>query len=135
MVEIPQEYRLIINKPGRIGTLSTADAEGRPNAAYFGSPRVREDGAFSMGLVGGRTLKNLKANPHAVFFCVAESPVSFSTQGCRVYLRAREIRTEGRLLDLIKEDVARHAGQDAANMISAAVAFDVTEVRPLVDMG
>lgn len=135
MVEIPHEFKLMINRPGRIGTLSTADAEGRPNAAYFGSPRVREDGAFSMGLVGGRTLENLKANPNAVFFCVEESPVAFSTRGCRVYLKAREIQTGGRLLDLVKQDVARHIGRDAAKMISAAVAFDVTEVRPLVDMG
>lgn len=135
MVEISEEYKAIINKPGRIGTLSTVDGEGRPNVAYFGSPRVHDDGTFAMGLAGGRTLQNLKVNPHAVFFCVEEGPVSFTTPGCRIYLKVREIRTEGPLLDLIKEMIAKHVNQDAANMMQAAVAFEVIEIRPLLDMG
>ena len=135
MVEISEEFKEIINKPGRIGTLSTVDAEGRPNVAYFGSPRVHDDGIFAMGLAGGRTLQNLKQNPHAVFFCVAEGPVSFTTPGCRVYLKVREIQTEGPLLELIKEMIAKRAGQDAANMMKVAVVFDVTEIRPILDMG
>ena len=51
MVGISEEYKAIINKPGRIGTLSTVDAEGRPNVAYFGSPRIHDDGTFAMGLL------------------------------------------------------------------------------------
>ncbi|MBL7203840.1 MAG: pyridoxamine 5'-phosphate oxidase family protein [Desulfobacteraceae bacterium] len=135
MVEISEEYKEIINKPGRIGTLSTVDAEGKPNVAYFGSPRLHDDGTFAMGLAGGRTLQNLKINPNAVFFCVEEGSVSFATRGCRLYLKVREIQTEGPLLDLIKEMITKHASEDAANMMQAAVAFDVTEVRPLLDMG
>jgi hypothetical protein len=135
MVEISEKYKAIINKPGRIGTLSTVDAEGRPNVAYFGSARVHDDGTFAMGLVGGRTLQNLKVNSHAVFFCVEEGLVSFFTAGCRVYLKVREIQTEGPLLDFIKKMTAKHASQDAANMMQAAVTFDVTEIRPLLDMG
>lgn len=64
-----------------------------------------------------------------------EGPVSFTTPGCRLYLKVREIQTEGALLDLIKEMIAKHVSQDAANMMQAAVAFDITEVRPLLDMG
>ncbi len=135
MVEISEEYKAIINKPGRVGTLSTVDAEGKPNVAYFGSPRVNDDGLFVMGLAGGRTLQNLKDNPHAVFFCVEEGPVSFATKGCRVYMKVREIQTEGPLLDLVKKRVAEGAGQDAANMMQAAVSFDATLIRPLLDMG
>ena len=44
MVEITEAYKEMINKPGRIGTLSTADGSGRPNVGYFGSPRVHDDG-------------------------------------------------------------------------------------------
>lgn len=134
MVEIMEETKATINKPGRIGTLSTVDAEGRPNVAYFGSLRIQDDGTFTVGLGNNRTLKNLEGNPHAAFFCVEEGPVSFNTPGIRLYLKAREIQREGPLLDQIKEMIAQFAGPDAAKMIVAAVAFDVTEVRPILAM-
>ena len=79
-MEISKEIMDIVNKPGRIGTLGTADTQGRPNVAYFGSPRLSEDGTIVMGLGSNRTLKNLEQNPNAVFFCVAESPVTFTEQ-------------------------------------------------------
>jgi hypothetical protein len=135
MTEIPKNIIEMVNKQGRVGILCTVDADGKPNAAYFGSPRFRDDDTFSLGLMGGRTLENLKANPNAVFFCVEDSPVAFTTPGCRLYLKVREIATEGALLEQIKEEVAQHAGADAAKMISAAVAFDVNEIRNLVDIG
>jgi len=31
--------------------------------------------------------------------------------------------------------IAKHVNQDAANMMQAAVTFDVTRIRPLLDMG
>ncbi len=134
MTDTPQNIIDLVNKPGRIGILCTADADGQPNTAYFGSPRFRKNNTFSLGLIGGRTLKNLKENPKAVFFCIEKSPVSFSTPGCRLYLEVREIHTEGELLEQIRDDVSKNAGADAGKMISAAVTFNVTEIRKLVDM-
>ncbi|MBU2548429.1 MAG: pyridoxamine 5'-phosphate oxidase family protein [Proteobacteria bacterium] len=135
MAVVSEELKATINKPGRVGTLSTVDAEGRPNVAYFGSLRLQEDGTFTVGLARNRTLKNLEANPHAVFFCVEEAPVTFGTKGTRLYLKAREIQFEGQLLDQVREMIAQHAGPAAAKMMAAAVAFDITEVRPIMDMG
>lgn len=135
MVELPEKIKEIVNKPGRIGTLSTADAQGRPNVAYFGSLRLQEDGTMLMGLGQNRTLKNLEANPYAVFFCVEEGPVSFETTGCRLYLKVKELQKEGPLLDGVREAVAKIAGPDAAKMMAAAVSFEITEYRPLVHMG
>ncbi|MCP4755657.1 MAG: pyridoxamine 5'-phosphate oxidase family protein [Proteobacteria bacterium] len=135
MAEIPKNMIEMVNKQGRVGVLCTVDAEGKPNAAYFGSPRFRDDNTLSLGLMGGRTLANLKANPNAVYFCIEESPVAFSTPGCRIYLKVREMVTEGPLMEQIKEEIAKHAGADAAKMMTAAVAFDITETRNLVDMG
>jgi len=134
MVEINKEVMEIVNKPGRIGTLGTANKQGRPNVAYFGSPRLSEDGTIVMGLGSNRTLKNLEENPFAVFFCVAESPVTFTTPGYRLYLKAREIQKEGSIIDGVRKAIAEHAGPDAAKMIAAGVVFDVTEVRPLIAM-
>jgi len=133
MVEISDKIVAIVNKPGRIGTLSTVDSEGKPNVAYFGSPRFMDDGTFVLSLMSGRTIKNLEANPHAVFFCVEEGPVSFSTPGCRLYLQVREIQTEGPILEMFKKAITERVGPDAAKGLKAAVTFDVTEVRGLVD--
>ena len=131
-MEISKEIMEIVNKPGRIGTLGTANKEGKPNVAYFGSPRLSEDGTIIMGLGSNRTLKNLEQNPFAVFFCVAESPVTFTTPGYRFYLQAREIQKEGPIIDGVREFIAEHAGPDAAKMMVAGVVFDVTEIRPLI---
>lgn len=135
MTEISKEIFDIVNKPGRVGVLSTADKKGQPNAAYFGSLRLTEDGSVILGLGNNRSLKNLEENQLAVLFCVTESPVTFKTPGYRLYLKARNIQKEGPLLDGVKKAIAEHAGQDAAKMIVAAVAFEVTEIRPLVAMG
>ena len=134
MMDIPKNIIEMVNKPGRVGVICTVDPDGKPNAAYLGSPRFRDDNTFSLGIMGGRTLQNLKSNPQAVFFCVEESPVAFTTPGCRIYLAVREISTEGALLDQIKAEIEKHVGPEAAKMMAAAVAFDVTEIRNLVDM-
>lgn len=133
MVEISKEVFEIVNKPGRVGVLSTADDQGQPNSAYFGSLRLMEDGSVVLGLGNNRSLKNLEKNPQAVLFCVTESPVGFQTPGVRLYLKLKEIQKAGPLYDAIKAAIAEHAGADAAKMIVAAAAFEVTEIRKLVD--
>ena len=135
MAKINKEVIEIVNKTGRIGVLGTANGLGQPNVAYFGSPQLSEDGTIIMGLGSNRTLKNLEENPLAVFFCVAESPVTFTTPGYRLYLKVREIQKAGLIFDGVKKAIAEHAGPEAAKMIVAGVVFDVTEVRPLVAIG
>lgn len=134
MVEISDKIKEIVNKPGRIGTLSTADSQGKPNVAYFGSPVLQDDGTLVMGLGDNRTLGNLEVNPWAAFFCAEEAPVSFTTPSCRLYLKVKEIQKQGPLLDTVRENIAKHAGPDAAKMMVAAVVFDVIEVRSLMDV-
>jgi len=133
MVEISKEVFDIVNKPGRVGILSTADNQGQPNSAYFGSLRLMEDGSVALGLGDNRSLKNLEQNPQAVLFCVTESPVGFRTPGVRLYLQLKEIQKAGPLYDAIKAAVTEHAGAEAAKIIVAAAAFEVTEIRKLVD--
>lgn len=134
MVEINKGIIEIVNRAGRIGTLGTANKLGEPNVAYFDSPRLSDDGTIEMGLGNNRTLRNLKENPRAVFFCVAESPVTFTTPGYRLYLKVREIQKAGSIIDGVKKAIAEHAGPKAAETIAAGVAFDVTKIRPLVAM-
>ena len=133
MVEISKEISDIVNKPGRVGTLGTADKNGQPNVAYFGSLRLMEDGTVALGMSDNRSLQNLQENPLAVLFCVTESPVTFNTVGIRLYLRLKEIQEEGPFFDAVKSAILKNAGERAASIIRAAVAFDVTEIRNLVD--
>jgi hypothetical protein len=135
MVEISKEIFEIANKPGRIGLLATANKKGDPNVAYFGSPRLMDDGTVVMGLGNNRTLKNLEENPKAVFFTMTESPVTFKTPGYRLYLEVDEIQKKGPILDGVKEKIAEHAGAKVAEIIVAGVVFRMTDIRMLVDMG
>ena len=123
-----------INQPGRVGVLATADADGKPNAAYFGSPRLDVEGKLIMGMMENRSLANLEVNPHAVFFTVQGAPVGFNTPGWRLYLECKQIDREGEVLAKVKKAVAAGAGEAAAAGIKAGVVFEVTKVRPLVDM-
>lgn len=133
MVEISKEMIETVNKPGRVGVLGTADKAGQPNAAYFGSLNLTEDGTVLLGLGKNRSLANLRENPLAVLFCVTESPVTFGTAGCRLYLKVKEIQEKGAIYDAVRGAIAQHAGEDAAKTIVAAVAFEVTETRGLID--
>ncbi len=134
MVDVPQNIIDMVNDIKGTGVFCTVDSDNKPNAAFFGSPRFRDGNILSLGLMGGRTLENLKTNPNAVFFCIESSPVTFTTPGCRIYLESRGVETEGKLLDEIRAQVAEHVNPDAAKMIAAAVSFNVTEIRNLVDM-
>ncbi len=78
-------------------------------------------------------VRYINLNPLAVLFCVTESQVGFQTPGVRLYLRLKEIQKAGPLYDAIKSDIAEHAGAAAAKIIVAAAAFEVTEIRKLVD--
>ena len=133
MVNISKEIHDIVNKPGRIGILGTADKNAQPNMAYFGSLRLMEDGTVALGMSNNRSLNNLKENPLAVLFCVTESPVNINTVGIRLYLKLKEIQEQGPFFDAIKGAILKHAGENAAKMIMAAVSFDVTEIRNLMD--
>ncbi|MCF8103103.1 MAG: hypothetical protein K9K66_15720, partial [Desulfarculaceae bacterium] len=71
----------------------------------------------------------------AVFFTVKESPVGFTTPGWRLYLGCKQIDRGGEALKQVKSAIAQAAGEQAAAGNNAAVIFQVSEVRALVDMG
>lgn len=123
------------NKAPRIGTLSTADKTGKVDSAVLGSPRMTDDRTVIAGLGKNRSLINLQQNPHAVFLVMEPGKTLADWKGVRVYLRAKSIATTGPALAAYKAEVAKIAGQQAADMMAAVVSFSVEEIRPLVDMG
>jgi hypothetical protein len=123
------------NKSPRIGTLSTSDKAGNVNSAIFGSPRMTDEKTVIMGLGKNRTLANLQQNPHAVYLIMEPGKSLMDWKGVRVYLKAKNIATSGPGLDDFKAQMAKVTGVEATKMIHAAVNFEITEIRPIVDMG
>ncbi len=123
------------NKMPRLGTLSTADKNGKVNVAYFGSPRMVDGRTVFMGLGKNRTFANLQENPNAVFMIMEPGASLSEWKGVRVYLKMMQCQTSGERLDQIRALIAEKGGEKAAKMIHAAVTFDVQEIRPLADFG
>lgn len=123
------------NKQPRIGILSTANREGKVNAAVFGSPRMVDEKTVVMGLGKNRTLDYLQQNPHAVYTILEPGETLMDWKGLRVYLKLKDCATSGKKLEAYKREVAAALGEGAAKMMHATLTFEVTEVRPIVDMG
>ena len=126
--------KLLENPDEHIGVLGTASADGRPNIAYISSTRVMDDGSIVVGLGNNKSLANLEENPHGVYFVIEGFPVTFKTPGYRIYLEARSIERDGPVLDAIREFIAAEYDPNAAKMTVAAVTFDVTAIRPMIEM-
>ncbi len=130
-----KELMELFNKWPRIGTLSTANKMGDVNVAVFSSPRMVDENTVVMGIGANRTYRNLQRNPKAVFIFMEPGQTVMDWKGARVYLEAVSMETSGEFYNQIKHDIAKASGQQAADMMHAAIRFKITEVRPLVDMG
>jgi hypothetical protein len=129
-----QKLLEIFNKSPRIGTLSTANAQGDVNVAVFGSPQMIDENTVVMGIGKNRSYSNLKENPKAVFIVMEPGKTVLDWKGARVYLEVLAIETGGGFYDQIRDNIAKAAGEQAAKMIHAAVRFKITGVRPIVDL-
>lgn len=123
------------NRAPRIGTLSTAGADGPVDVAVFGSPRMTDEKTVVLGSGTNRTLANLRENPHAVYMIMEPGTGIMDWKGVRVYLTLKNIATAGSAFDEYRSMLAKVIGEAGAAMIHALVIFEVTEVRPIVDMG
>ena len=123
------------NKMPRLGTLSTASKEGKVDVAYFGSARMIDEKTIFMGCGKNRTFANLQENPYAVFAIMEPGKSAPEWKGVRIYLKMIECQTAGKKLDQLKAMLAEKVGKAAADMMHAAVTFEVQELRPFADFG
>ena len=123
------------NKQPRLGVLGTASKDGIVDVAVMGSLQMIDEKTVTAAFAMGRTFANLQENPNAVYMIIEPSADILDWKGVRVYLRMREYVTSGSQLEEYKSQVARIVGEQAAEMIKVMVTFDLTEVRPLVDIG
>lgn len=124
------------NKQPRMATLSTADKNGRVDAAYFGSPRMVDEKTIVMGCGTNRTLANLRENPNAVFLIMEPGKTLTEWKGVRIYVTMKECDTSGPNLEKIRAAIAEGVGMETAKkMVHAALIFEIQEIRPLADFG
>ena len=93
-----KELMEYFNKQPRLGTLSTANKEGRVDVAYFGSARMTDEKTVVVGLGHNRTFANLRENPYAVFMIMQPGEEPTSWKGVRLYLKMTECQESGRKL-------------------------------------
>lgn len=123
----------LFNKQPRVGVLATSNKVGDVNAAVFGSPRMIDENTVVMGIGQNRSYRNLQRNPKAVFIVVEPGESPSDWKGARVYLEAAAMETGGPFFNEIRGNIAKAAGQRAADMIHAAIRFTITEVRAILD--
>ncbi len=123
------------NRQPRIGTISSAGKDGKVDVAVMGSPHMTDEKTVVLGSGANRTLANLRENPYAVYMIMEPGQGIMDWKGVRVYMTLKDLATSGPAFDAYKAQLAMVVGEDAASMIKALATFDVTEVRPIVDMG
>jgi hypothetical protein len=134
-VHMSRELTEYFNKMPRLATLSTAGKDGKVNAAYFGSPKMVGEKTVFMSLRNNRTFANLQENPYAVFVIMEPGKTMPEWKGVRVYMKMTDCQTSGPKLEELKAQTAQRAGAEVANLVYAAVTFEIYEVRPFVDAG
>jgi hypothetical protein len=123
------------NKQPRLGCFSTASKEGKVNVAYFGSPRMTDEKTIVMGIGKNRTFQYLQENPYGVFMIMEPGKTPTEWRGVRIYVKMADCQTSGERIDAMKTRITSVAGEGAAKLIYAAVAFEIYDIKPLADFG
>ncbi len=135
MMEVSQKvWDLVNNRAETRGFLATSDAEGNCDAACFSSLRLSDRSTMTVTMSAHRSLDNLRVNPKAAFVMTTGETIQ-EVDGCRVYLKVREMIEEGPELEEARQQVARQMGEKSAGGVLAVINFDITETRPIIDFG
>ncbi|WP_085814140.1 pyridoxamine 5'-phosphate oxidase family protein [Geoanaerobacter pelophilus] len=114
---------------GGRGVIATADAAGVVNQAVFAIPHVVDEQTLAWGFSDGRSIANLRVNPHASYLYLAPSR---GYSGWRLSLTMKEELGEGDMLEKIKSRTAQVASPEASSAVTRVAYFKVDEVRPLI---
>ncbi|MDR3554703.1 MAG: pyridoxamine 5'-phosphate oxidase family protein [Syntrophobacteraceae bacterium] len=85
-----------------LGVLSTADAEGKVNAAVYSRPHVMEDSTLAFIMPDRLTHHNLSSNPHAAYLFRENVP---GYKGKRLYLTKVREETDPQLIETLRRKV------------------------------
>ena len=112
-----------------MGVLSTADAEGRVNAAVYARPHVMDDGALAFIMRDRLSHNNLQSNPRAAYLFREEGP---GYKGIRLHLTKTH---EESGTPLVKELCRRCKIYDNPEVVRYLVVFKTDKELPLIGAG
>lgn len=113
------------------GIMSTADAEGKVDAAIYSTPRIQEDGTLAFIMRDHLTHHNIGSNPYAAYLFIEDGP---HYKGIRLFLK--KVREDSDP-ELIAKMTRRHLTpeQDKAKGPKFLVYFSLEKILPLIGSG
>ena len=111
-----------------VGVLSTADREGRVDAAIYARPHVMEDGTLAFIMRERLTHQNIGENPFACYLFIENEP---GYRGVRLFLKKDREDTDA---ELIKQMTRRclTPEEDAAKGPKYLVYFTIEKALQLI---
>ena len=114
-----------------MGVLSTADTDGKVNAAVYSRPHFLEDGTVALIMRDRLSHANLKSNPHAAYLFMEKGP---GYAGRRLHLtRIREEEKSELLVKLKRRQVTPEAAAEKGPMFLEV--FQIDAELPLIGPG
>jgi hypothetical protein len=110
------------------GVLSTADGDGKVDAAVYARPHFMEDGTIAMIMRDRLTHNNLQSNPHACYLFIEKGP---GYKGKRLFLTKLREEQDSDLLQSLR----RRQYIDEQDETKYLVFFKTDKVLPLVGAG
>ena len=114
-----------------LGVLSTADSDGRVNAAVYARPHVMEDGSIAFIMPDRLTHHNLQSNGHAAYLFRENEP---GYKGIRLHLTKVREETDSDLLHSLRRKVYPPDIEEKGGY-RYVVFFKVNKVLPLIGPG
>jgi Pyridoxamine 5'-phosphate oxidase len=108
-----------------MGILSTADKDGKVDAAIYSRPHFLDDGKLAFIMRDRLSHSNLRSNPHAAYLFIENGP---GYKGKRLYLTmVREDKNAEQIASLQRRNRATEVDEDRF-----LVFFEIDRERPLV---
>ncbi len=114
-----------------LGVLSTADSEGKVNAAVYSRPHVMDDSTLAFIMPDRLTHHNLGSNPHAAYLFRENGP---GYKGKRLYLIKVREETDTELVESLRRKVYPPEMEERVGP-KVVVFFKVEKVLPLIGTG
>lgn len=111
-----------------IGVLSTADSDGKVDAAIYARPHFTEEGTLAFIMRDRLTHHNLQSNPHALFLFKEDGP---GYKGKRLFLTKVREEQDTELLDSLR----RRQYIDEKDEAKFLVFFKLDKELPLIGSG
>jgi len=111
-----------------LGVLSTADSEGKVDAAIYSRPHFMEDGTMALVMRDRLSHTNLQSNPHAMYLFKEDGP---GYKGKRLFITKVREEKNTELLESLRR--RKTAYEDDADRF--LVFFKIDKEVPLVGDG